>query len=78
MEYLDTSGSKKTGPNVLYGPGSDAWSATVTPTFQYNLFFARAELSYVAAGSTSPHAAFGTSGNQTSQFRGLVEAGIVF
>lgn len=75
VEYISTSG----GENLLYGPGSNAWSITVTPTYQYKVFFARAELSYVTAGSTAPFStAFGSFGTKTDQFRGVLEAGIVF
>ena len=38
--------------NLLYGPGSAAWSVTVTPTYQKNIFFTRAELSYVGMQDT--------------------------
>src|SRR6266446_6036296 len=48
FEYIASTGNAATGaPNLMYGPGSKAWSITVTPTYQYNVFFARAELSYV-------------------------------
>ncbi len=78
IEYLGTSGSKTTGPNLLYGAGSNAWSLTVTPTYQYNIFFARLEASYVGASSVVAGDAFGSSGTDTSQFRGVLEAGFVF
>lgn len=75
VEYLGTSG----GENLLYGPGSKAWSFTVTPTFQYKVFFARADLSYVTADHAAPFStAFGAYGTKSDQFRGVVEAGIVF
>jgi hypothetical protein len=75
VEYISTSG----GENLLYGPGSNAWSVTVTPTYQYKVFFARADLSYVTAGSTSPFStAFGQYGTKTDQFRGVLEVGVVF
>ncbi len=78
-EYISSSGSLTGGaPNLLYGPGSNAWSLTLTPTYQYKLFFARAEFSYVGAGHTTPGFAFGSSGNDTSQVRVLFETGIIF
>jgi hypothetical protein len=40
-------------PGVLYGPGSKAFSFTVTPTWQHKTLFARAELSYVHLDDTS-------------------------
>lgn len=79
VEYISSNGSAANGaPNLLYGPGSTAWSITVTPTYQYKIFFARAELSYVRAGSTTPGLSFGASGTDTSQTRAVIEAGLVF
>lgn len=70
---------------ALYGNGSSAWSFTVTPTYQYKLVFARADLSYVTANHLSifssegaPGPGFGTSGTETGQFRAMIEAGILF
>ena len=75
VEYIGTSG----GENLLYGAGSKAWSFTVTPTYQYKIFFARADLSYVAAEHTTPFlTAFGQLGTKTDQFRGVLEAGVIF
>ena len=74
FEYVDTSGPA----NILYGVGSNAFSFTITPTWQYKRFFVRPELSYVSAGSTTPGAALGQFGNDTDQFRGLLEAGVLF
>jgi hypothetical protein len=65
-------------PNILgYGGGSNAWSATLTPTYQWKQFFGRAELSYVGAGNTTPGDVFGSNGTDTTQVRLVVEAGIV-
>ena len=78
-EYITSSGPRNgTQPSFLYGPGSDAFSVTVTPTYQYKLFFARVEGSYVKASNTTPGAVFGALGNDRSQLRGVVEAGIIF
>jgi hypothetical protein len=78
-EYLDTSGSASDGtPNLLYGPGSAAWSLTLTPTYQYKRFFARAEIAYVGARHITPGLAFGSNGRKGSQVRGLFEAGLLF
>jgi hypothetical protein len=73
LEYLDTSG----GTNLLYGAGSKAWSVTVTPTYQENIFFARLELSYVAAESSAAGIVFGETGTDTSQARAMIETGII-
>ncbi|MDF3881007.1 outer membrane beta-barrel protein [Cupriavidus basilensis] len=78
LEYIGSTGSAAGGaPNLLYGPGSAAWSFTVTPTYQYKRFFARAEFSYVGARKTAPGLAFGTDGNNRSQARGLLEVGLL-
>jgi hypothetical protein len=78
-EYLDTSGSAADGtPNLLYGPGSAAWSLTLTPTYQRKNFFVRGEISYVGARNITPGLAFGSDGTKGSQVRGLFEAGVMF
>ena len=59
-----------------FGSGSNAWSLTITPTYQYKVFFARVDGSYVGLGSNS--AGFGSSGPSSSQFRGMVEIGVLF
>lgn len=73
-EYIDSTG----GANVMYGAGSNAWSLTLTPTYQYKVFFGRAEASYVMAGNTAPGAAFGPTGSDRSQGRLMFETGILF
>jgi len=79
VEYISSTGSVLNGaPNLMYGPGSKAWSVTVTPTYQLNSFFARAEFSYVGAKDTAPGLAFGPDGNLRSQNRALLEAGLLF
>ncbi len=40
-EYIDT---KKGTTNMLYGPGSSAWTLTATPTYQAKTFFVRGEV----------------------------------
>src|SRR6516225_6874292 len=79
FEYISTTGNLANGaPNLLYGPGSNAWSITLTPTYQYKIFFARAEVSHVGANSTTPGLAFGRDGMNTTQARFLFETGILF
>lgn len=79
VEYISSTGSTVNGaPNLLYGPGSKAWSVTVTPTYQRGVFFVRAELSYVGARDTTPGLVFGPAGNDTSQTRALLEVGGLF
>jgi hypothetical protein len=74
VEYISTSGRQ----SLLYGPGSNAWSITVTPTYQKGIFFARAEASYVGIGSGTPGFEFGNNFNSTNQTRVLAETGLIF
>ena len=79
IEYVSSTGKPGgTQANFLFGTGSDAFSLTVTPTYQYKIFFARAELSYVRASHTTPGFVFGGAGNDRSQTRGVLEAGVMF
>ena len=79
FEYIASTGSVAKGsPNLVYGPGSNAWSITLTPTYQYKIFFARAEFSHVGTSSTTPGLVFGRDGTNTTQTRFLFETGVVF
>jgi Putative beta-barrel porin-2, OmpL-like. bbp2 len=79
VEYVSSSGSFAGGNvNLLFGPGSSAWSITATPTYQQGIFFARVEGSYVGASSITPGFAFGKAGTSGSQARFVVETGVVF
>lgn len=78
-EYISSSGSFAAGtPNLLYGPGSDAWSFTITPTYQHGIFFARGEASWVGLSNAVAGYAFGQNFDKTSQARLLLEAGVLF
>ena len=78
-EYVSSSGKPGgTGASFLYGTGSEAFSITVSPTYQYKIFFARAEASYVKASNTTPGVVFGALGNDRSQTRGVIEVGLIF
>ena len=80
-EYIGTTGNEGTNngaANLLYGVGSDAWSLTLTPTFQWNQFFFRGEVSYVQANSYTAGDVFGQEGKNNSQVRGLIETGVIF
>jgi hypothetical protein len=78
-EYIDSSGTGSNGaPSLIYGPGSSAWSFTVTPTYQEGIFFARAEVSYVKADDTTAGFALGNNFDDTSQTRGVLEIGVLF
>lgn len=79
VEYITSTGSVANGaPNLLYGPGSKAWSVTLTPTYQNNALFARAEFSYVGTKDTTVELVFGSDGNATSQSRAMLEVGFMF
>ena len=78
-EYISSTGKGvEDAPSLLYGAGSNAWSLTVTPTYQFKIFFLRAELSYTKIESLTPGFGFGPEGLDTSQVRGLVETGVLF
>jgi hypothetical protein len=78
-EYIGSSGNiESNSANLLYGPGSTAWSITATPTYQYKKFFTRADIAYVGAGNITPGSAFGTFGLKPSQTRGVIELGFLF
>lgn len=79
-EYIKTSGSRSdvAGTNLLYGPGSGAFSLTVTPTFTYKQFFARADVSVVSITDLTDGDGFGSSGTDKTQVRGLLETGVIF
>lgn len=78
-EYIASTGNvAQNSVNLMYGPGSSAWSLTVTPTFQKGRFFTRGELSIVRANGITPGAAFGSSGTNQSQPRAVIEVGFLF
>jgi hypothetical protein len=78
-EYIGSSGSAADGSvNLLYGPGSSAWSLTATPTWQRSRFFTRGDVSYVRAHSITVGDAFGTDGTKPDQTRGVLEIGFLF
>ena len=65
--------------NLLYGPGSNAFSFTVTPTYQKGGFFLRADLGVVDARSFTPGDAFGALGKLKGHKLGAQsEAGFMF
>jgi len=79
FEYIASSGSPaQDAVNLLFGPGSNGTSITVTPTFQYGGFFFRTDLAYVHAGSVVPGDVFGSQGLSDNQFRAMAEMGFVF
>lgn len=79
VEYISSTGSVHNGAvNLLYGPGSQAWSLTLTPTYQKKAFFTRGEFSYSSAANPTPGDEFGPKGANSSQARGMIEAGFMF
>lgn len=72
-EALASQGSA----NLLYGPGSSAWSLTLTPTYQEGVFFARAEASYVGLTKVAAGAGLGRDAGRTAQARVMLEAGVL-
>ncbi len=78
-EIIHNSG-KRGGPslNLLYGPGSSAGSITLTPAYQRKHGYARGEFSWVGARSITIGDGFGPFAGNSSQIRGLIEAGIMF
>jgi hypothetical protein len=69
--------SESSGNDLFgFGSGSSAWSITVTPTYQWKIFYARIDGSYTGIGDGG--SAFGPGFTKTSQFRGMIEAGILF
>jgi hypothetical protein len=74
VEYIGSSGAA----NLIYGPGSNAWSFTITPTYQKGIFFARIEGSYVGISSGTLGDELGAGFNKTEQLRGMLEGGVIF
>ncbi|HEX4599399.1 MAG TPA: outer membrane beta-barrel protein, partial [Burkholderiaceae bacterium] len=78
VEYISTSGDKGDAASLLYGGGSDAWSFTITPTWQNKFFFARAEFSYTKISSGTPGFMLGPTFSSDSMTRVMLETGVIF
>ncbi len=79
VEYISSTGSIHNGAvNLLYGPGSRAWSLTLTPTYQKKAFFVRGEFSVTQAVNYTPGDTFGQQNLNSNQTRGVVETGFMF
>jgi hypothetical protein len=78
LEYISSTGDKATSPSLLYGPGSGAFSFTVTPSYQWKYYFARAEFSWVKANNVVTGLGLGPNFNGNSQTRVMIETGILF
>jgi hypothetical protein len=81
-EYIKSSGSTATGEaNLLgYGPGSGAFTFTVSPTYAKDGFFIRADFSivHVTNFDSTSQFAFSPTGLSVNQPRGVIEAGFMF
>jgi hypothetical protein len=78
-EYISSTGSAaENAVNLMFGPGSSAWSVTLTPTYQYGRFFTRGDLSFVHATTYTPGDVFSSSGRNPNQARGVIEVGLIF
>lgn len=79
VEYVGSTGNLHDGSaNLIYGPGSQAASVTLTSAYQNNSFFARGEFSFVHAFNISQGDAFGLNGMTDTQSRGVIETGFLF
>ena len=79
FEYIASTGSASDNSvNLMYGPGSIARSATLTPTYQARGFYIRGDLSWVHAGSYTPGDVFGSGGVNSDQPRAMAEIGFIF
>src|SRR5579862_2685534 len=78
-EYISSSGSAaQNSVNLMYGPGSNGTTFTVTPTFQQGGFFVRGDVAWVHAGSFTKGDVFGPAGLNNNQFRVVGEIGFIF
>lgn len=79
FEYITSSGSASDNSvNLMYGPGSAAFSGTLTPTYQAGGFYIRGDLSWVHASSYTPSDVFGSNGTNPNQPRAMAEIGFIF
>ena len=81
VEYIAQSGTRfdtLSATSLLYGPGSSAFSFTITPTFTWDRYFVRGEFATVQAYDVTPGFGFGRDGSKRSQERYLVETGFTF
>lgn len=74
LEYISSNGRA----NVLYGEGSNAWSITLTPTYQKGIFFCRLEGAFVGITSGKKGLMFGHHGRKNNQTRLWGELGVIF
>ncbi|MBV9995279.1 MAG: porin [Caulobacteraceae bacterium] len=76
FEYESESGAADL---LGFGPGSSAYSVTLTPTYQHGVFFARPEFSYVGLSHYAKgFSGFGANADKSSEYRLLLETGFLF
>ena len=79
LEYItEKGGSYGSSQTILYGPNSSATSLTITPTVQYDKYFARLEGSVVRLDNPQVGLGFGQADSKKSQFRLMLEAGLLY
>jgi len=79
LEYIQEKGGAANNVNyMLYGPNSSAVSLTITPTIQINGYFARVEGSVVQVNSLQPGLGFGANNANRSQYRVMLEMGLLY
>jgi hypothetical protein len=79
VEYIRSTGSPaQHSVNLLYGPGSRAWSFTLTPGWRRQRVYARADLGWVHAAGITVGDAFGPAGANANQVRATAEVGLLF
>ena len=74
FEYISSTGRAL----LLYGRGSNAYSITLTPTYQKGIFFCRVEGAYVGITSGKKGLMFGHHGKKNNQTRLWGELGVIF
>lgn len=79
LEYIaEKGGAYGSTQSILYGPDSSAFSLTITPTIQYDKYFARVEGSVVRINNPEPGLGFGSNDSKRSQFRLMLEVGLLY
>jgi len=77
-EFIKSTGDDPQDINLLYGPGSNAWSLTFTPTYQRKIFFVRGEAAFVRARGVVPGFGLGPDFDNRTQTRFAIESGLLF
>lgn len=79
LEVEGQTGQRGSGTtSLLYGPGSSAVSATITPTYTKDRFFAHVEYSHVELFDAAEGLGFGRNGTKSGQDSFMAEGGITF